>query len=229
MNELLSGKFAPITDTIGFLRCGIDDAVSAFLDWQGDVQSKRGVSLDKTRLSGGFASDILRLLPLTSVERRRFLFVPTQSHWTAFLDNGHKGTDAFSHISYLAEKLSCIAVRSTYIPEECEGRYPATILEIFGANRTEFLNSVRSISVAFDGARWAFSAEGQVQPFENAEKYSDRVIKNRFTGEMLKVYLGYLGITAFDDKFYDSLSEKAVLVSKNGPIAPAAREFTLAT
>ena len=228
MIELFSGKFAPITDTIGFLRCDLETAVKAFLDWQGDIQSKRGVSLVDTRLSGSFMSDMNHLLPLTSVERRRYLFIPTKSNWTAFLDNGHQGTDAFSHISYLAEKLSCDAVRTTYIPEGYDDRYPATILEIFGPDKTDFLNSVRSISAAFYGAKWAFSAEGRVQPFEDVQRYSDRVLKKRFTGEMLEAYLNYLEIAAFDESFYSPKGERAILVSKTGPIAPAAREFALA-
>lgn len=227
MNELYSGKFAPVTDTIGFLRCRIEDVVNAFLDWQGGIQSKRGVSLADARLDGGFMSDIGRLLPLTSVERRRFIFVPTRSDWIAYLDNGHQGTDAFSHVSYLAEKLSCDAVRSTYIPEGYEGRYPATILEIFGPVKTDFLNSVRSISAALDGSKWTFSAEGQVQPFEDVGAYSNRTVRNRFTGDMLASYLNSLGIAAFEEGFYHPQGEKAILVSKTGPIAPAAREFEL--
>jgi hypothetical protein len=130
-------------------------------------------------------------------------------------------------MSYLAEKLSCNAVRATYIPEGYDGRYPATIIEIFGPDKTDFLNSVRSVSVAFDGAKWAFSAQGEVQPFENVQKYADRVIKKRFTGEMLDAYLKHLGIVAFDESFYCPSGEKAILVSKAGPIAPAAREFSL--
>ena len=228
MNELFSGKLAPITDTIGFLHCDAEVAASAFLDWERSVQIKRGVSLAENRIEGNFVSDLKCLLPLTSVEARRYLFVPTRSNWTAFFDNGHQGTDAFPPMSYLAEKLSCNAVQATYIPDGYDDRYPATILEIFGPDKTDFLNSIRSISVAFDGAKWAFSAAGQVQPFENVQRYSDKVIKKRFTGEILEAYLNHLEIAAFDESFYCPQGERAILVSKTGPIAPAAREFGLA-
>jgi hypothetical protein len=181
----------------------------------------------ESRIHEGFQSEILRLLPLTSVERRRYLFIPTRSNWTAFLDNGHQGTDAFSHISYLAEKLKCEAVRVTFVPDDHSERYPATILEIFGSDKTDFLNRVRSISVAFDGRKWAFSAEGAVQSFEDIQRYTDRVLKNRFTGELLEAYLRHLGISAFDESFYSPNGEAAVFVEKVGPIAPASREFAL--
>ena len=227
MKELYSGKFAPITDTIGFLQCDAKRAVAAFLDWQNDIQSTRGVSLSASCIAGDFPSAIKALLPLTSVERRRYLFAPTDSNWTVFLDNGHKGTDAFSHLSYLAERLACNAVRMTYVSEGREDSYPATIFKIYGPYKTDFLNIVRSISCAVDGGRWVFSAEGEVQPFENVERYSERSIKNRFTGEMLEAYLSQLGIRAFEEGFYMPSNMQAVLAEKEGPIAPSAREFEL--
>jgi hypothetical protein len=228
MKELFSRKFAPITDTIGFLRCDSDRVAKAFLDWQSGIQNKRGVALVESKIQGELESEIRRLLPLTSVERRRYLFIPTRSNWTAFFDNGHQGTDAFSHISYLAEKLACEGIRVTFISDSQSEQYPATILEIFGPNKTDFLNRVRSISVAFDGRRWVFSAEGAVQPFEDIQRYTDRVMKNRFTSEMLEAYLEHLEIEAFDERFYGPNGEAAIFVEKVGPIAPAAREFGLA-
>src|SRR5262245_28318856 len=102
MNDLFGGKLAPITNTIGFIRCDCSRAAQAFFDWQEGIQTKRGVSLIEGKIHGDFESAIRRLLPLTSVERRRYLFVPTRSAWTAFLDNGHQGTDVFSPLSFLA-------------------------------------------------------------------------------------------------------------------------------
>ncbi len=228
MNDLFGGKFAPITNTIGFLRCDHSRAAQAFFDWQENIQAKRGVSLVKRSIHGGLESAIQKLLPLTSVERRRYLLISTRSDWTAFLDNGHQGTDVFSPLSYLAEKLSCEAVRATYVPEGRGKQYPAVIFELYGPNRSEFLNYVRSIAVAYDGKKWAFAAEGEVQPFEQVERYSTRSIQDRFTPEMLENYLKSLGIHAFRQDFYSPDGQEAILIEKVGPIAPAAREFQLA-
>ena len=227
MKELFDGRMAPATDTIGFLRSEVNVAADAFRDWQGAIQRPRGVTLSRSDLDGSFAKSILRLQPLTSVEQRRYLFIPTRSDWTAVLDNGHQGTDAFSITSFLAEKIGCDGLRVTAIPERPSMTYPATILEMYAPTRTDFLNITRSISATFDGKRWEFSASGQMQPFENPERYEATNIKHRFDGEMMNAYLTELGVSAFDEDFYQPIGEAAILVEKSGPIAPSSREFML--
>ena len=227
MDDLFGGKLAPITNTVGFLRCDHSRASQAFLDWQQGIQEKRGVSVFRDTIQGNFAAELERLLPLTSVERRRYLFIPTKSDWTAFFDNGHQGTDAFSVMSYLAKTLSCNAVRATYIPEGRK-QYPAVMLEIYGPDPSYFLNYVRSVSTAFDGKKWTFATGGETLSFEQTEKYLNRSKKDRFTPEMLNAYLESLGISAYDETFYCHEGKEAFLVRKTGPLAPAAREFQLA-
>jgi hypothetical protein len=224
MRELLDGKFAPITNTIGFLRYDSLRAAQSFFDWQSSIQSKRGVALASIEVCDELESVIPRLLPLTSVERRRYLFIPTQSDWVAFWDNGYRGSDVFAHLSFLAETLSCEAVRATYIPENGDKQFPA----LYGPTQSDFLNYVRSVAVAYDGKKWSFSAAGEVQDFENIERYSNRKIQERFTFEMLEEYLRALGIYAFDKKFYLPSGKCATRIEKVGPIAPTAREFQLA-
>jgi hypothetical protein len=102
MKELLDGRFAPITHSIGFIRCDRDVAANAYRRWQEIIQSKRNVTLSSRSVSGRLEDVLQSLLPLTSVEARRFLFVPTRSEWTAFLDNDHQATDVFSPLSFLA-------------------------------------------------------------------------------------------------------------------------------
>jgi hypothetical protein len=227
MSELFGGKFAPVTNTIGFLRYDSSQAAQCFFDWQEEIQAKRGVSLVESKVQGDLGSAIQRLLPLTSVERRRYLFIPTRSNWTAFLDNGHLGTDVFAHLSYLAEKLACEAVRATYIPERRNNQYPVVMFELYGPTRSDFLNYVRSVAVSSDGRNWAFAAAGEVQPFEEIQRYSSRKIRDRFTPEMLDNYLSKLDIRAFDPDFYLPHGNEAILIEKIGPIASAAREFQL--
>lgn len=228
MKELLEGRFAPITSTIGFLRYDSTHAVKFFFDWQEKIQAERGVVLTSTEIEGELGSAIAQLLPLTSVERRRYLLIPTNSDWTAFLDNGHRGTDVFSPLSFLAEKLSCEAVRATYISEGVNKQFPAVIFELFGPTQSDFLNYLRSVAVAYDGKKWIFSAEGQPQPFEEVNRYSNKRIQDRFTAEMLRDYLAALGIYAFDPEFYLPDRKRATLIEKVGPVASALQEFQLA-
>lgn len=228
MKTLFDGKYAPITDTIGFIRCSPARAAEFFVGWQRPIQDKRGVSVDAKSIKGNLEASLRRLAPLTSVERRRYLFIPTRSNWTAFLDNGHQGTDAFSPLSYMAEKLSCEAVRATYDPGTRDSSDLAVIWELYGPHVVDFSNTVRAVFVADDGNGLIFSESGEVQPYEDVEKYSSRLKRDRFTPQMLDHYLRAVGIEAFDESFYQPEDQAAIFVEKFGPIAPASREFKLA-
>jgi hypothetical protein len=225
---LLDGKFAPITHTIGFIRCDRDVVADAYLKWQRPIQGERGVTLSSRPVSGSLEDVLHSLLPLTSVEARRFLFLPTRSEWTAFLDNDQQGTDVISTLAFLAQHLSCEALRATHVPEEGGGRLGATVLELYAAEEREFLNYRRSVAVGFDGRKWTFSAAGEVQPYETVARYEARSVKDRFTRDMLADYLRALNIHAFDAGYYLPQGTTATLVEKHGPTAPGAKEFWLA-
>lgn len=227
MKTLFDGKYAPITDTIGFIRCSPTRAAEFFVEWQRPIQDKRGVSVDAKSIKGSLEANLQRLAPLTSVERRRYFFIPTRSNWTAFLDNGHQGTDAFSPLSYMAEKLSCEAVRATYDPGARDSSDLAVIWELYRPHVVDFSNTVRAVFVADDGNGLIFSESGEVQPYEDVEKYSSRLKRDRFTPQMLDRYLRALGIEAFDENFYQPEDQAAIFIEKFGPIAPASREFQL--
>ena len=221
---LLGDQFLPIVSSFGFIEAPPERAADAFVGWQEPIQMRRAVQIVENQVTGGLTELLERLLPLTSVETTKFLFIATMSRWTAFFDNGYRGTDAFSTLSYLADKLGCRGLRVVSIPEG-KAPYPANILEIYGPTRTEFLNYVRSVSASKDGNVWRFSASGDVQPFEEVQAYKARRIKDRFTGEMLSRYLQALDIQAFNPSFY---TKRAVLVEKRGGCSDAMREFSLA-
>lgn len=225
MESLLQNRLTPITDAFGFLRCGIQEAVEAYQTWQTPIQAARSVTLEQSALRGSLEDDLLTLLPLTSVERRRFLFIPTVSSWTAFFDNGHQSTDAFSAVSYLARTIGCQGLRVTYVPDgSAPLRHPARLFELYGPDQTDWLNVVRSVGVLSD-KRWVFHAAGAVQPFEQTDRYTLKSVKDRFTPEMLDAYLKVLGVRAFHEDFY--LPAQARLLSKRGPAASGMREFNL--
>ena len=227
MKNLLDGRFFPVTSTIGFLKCDHVTAAQAFVDWQGELQEKRGVSLTERKVTGELEFVLRQLLPLTSVERHRYLFIPTNSEWTAFVDNGYKGTDAFSTISYLAKKISCVGIKATDVPEGQHNRYFSVSLEMYGPDQTSFLNYIRSISLSYDGSKWTFSAAGNVQPFEDTQRYTSRSTKDRFSSDLLADYLKALGIDAYNQGFYLTPVSGAIHIEKHGPIATGARDFQL--
>jgi hypothetical protein len=235
MRLLLGGRLAPITSTMGFLEAPLDVAVRAFVAWQRSVHEPLGISITSRPVTGKLEEVLLLLLPLTSVVRRRSLFIPTSSSWLAFFDNGHQGTDAFSVMSYLAQGLRCRGMRVTAIPDTIEGefggargQYGGLALEVYGPERTHFLNYVRSISLINDGGTWDFSQGGTPFPFEDVSRYSARRKKERFTFAMLERYLAKLGLSPFDEKFYvpDSVGA-ARFFEKHGPAPRDMREYTL--
>jgi hypothetical protein len=232
--ELLEGRLSPITGEIGFIEAAAKDVADAFVAWQAPIQKRRGVDLVVRQVRGSLDEVLRMLLPLTSVERRRYLFVPTNSAWTAYLDNGSEGTDAFSAMSFLARQMGCRGLRVVHIEDtiqgrdrDARGRYGATILEIYGPVDTDFLNYVRSVAVANDGGRWVFTEAGERQPFEEIDRYAARRVRDRFTPDMLHRYLRALGLRAFDEDFYLPDGAPAALIEKHGPVAPGVREFTI--
>ncbi len=234
-SQLFDDRYAPITSEIEFLECDAKVAVDAFQEWQFPIQSRRGVRLDRREVSGDFTTKIECLLPLTSVERRRFLFLPTASSWAAYLDSGWQGTDV-STVSFLSRKLGCRAIRAVSIPDTIRktpsgevGRYGATILEIYAADSRgcSFLNVRRSISAVNDGGRWRFDASGEPPlDFEQLDRYKARQVRDRFTPEMLDDYLRNFGIGFFAPDFYN-IAKPAILIAKEGPCAAGLKEYSL--
>lgn len=235
MNFLFDNKLAPVTSEIGFLEVDHAAAVAAFVSWQKPIQENRGVVLCERLVEGSLNQVLKTLNPLTSVERRRFLFVPTFStRWVAYFDNGHRGTDATSVISFLAKRIGCMGIRVVAIPDQKEvsasgasGQHGATIMEVYGQDDTDFLNYIRSVSVTNDGKKWCFSQAGVPFHFENLSNYKNREVKERFTGELLESYLNDFGISPFNEDFYMPSGTKASLVEKSGPSAPGMQQFSM--
>lgn len=82
------------------------------------------------------------------------------------------------------------------------GTYGAVQFELFGPGRGQFLDYLRSVSVAWAGGRWTFSANGEPQPFEEIERYDRRKITDRFTPEMLDRYCAAIGVRPWESSFY---------------------------
>jgi hypothetical protein len=235
MNLLLDDRFAPVTSEIGFLECDPATCADKFISWQSPLHAKRGVSLVKQSVSGNLEGILSSLFPLTNIERRRYLFVPTRSKWTAYFDNGWTGGDPASTVSYLAGLIGCRGIRAVCVAntitresKNAEGQYGAVIFELYsGANRVGG-NTRRSIYVSNDGGKWVFGAHGEQLEFEQPESYRAKRVQEKFPPELLTQYLNALGIDIFSEAFY--VPEKsASLVTKTGPQIAGVREYDFAT
>jgi hypothetical protein len=228
---LLNDRWAPITSEMGFLEIDAERAARAFAAWQGGLEAPRGIAVEVRSVSGTLEQVLSALLPLTSPETKRDLFLPTRSAWTAYVDNARGGTDAASVMSYMAKAVGCRGLRVVAVPNtyrKGKGRYGAVMLEVYGPHRTHWLNYLRTLYAANDGGSWVFGQSGEPFPFERLEQYQARRVRDRFTFDMLKEYLGHLGLSPFQEDFYLPRDAPAWLVEKTGPVVPTHQEYTLA-
>ncbi|HLM44595.1 MAG TPA: hypothetical protein VK458_12045, partial [Myxococcaceae bacterium] len=182
-------------------------------------------------VSGPLEQALSALLPLTSPEALRQLFIPTRSPWTGYVENARGGTDAASAMSYMARTLGCRGMRVVAVPHTLRkdrGRYGAVMWEVYGPRETDWLNYLRTLYAANDGGRWVFGQSGEPFPFEKLERYQARKVRDRFTFDMLKEYLHHLGLSPFQEDFYLPRGAPAWLVEKTGSFVPAQQEYTLA-
>ncbi len=216
MKTLLNDLYAPITSSVGFLQVPLSEAAAALSGWRQSLYS----NVTSGPVACGFPEALHGLERLTLGARPRELLVDHGS-WTAYFDNSLQGTDAISAIGVLSRKLKCQGLAVESIPHTIglpgvqKGRTGAVQFTLFGPIKTQFLNYVRTVSVAFDGSRWVFSATGTEQLFEQVESYAARRVRERFTSEMLERYCQDLGVNVFDAASY---GPDSVLIESNVPM-----------
>jgi hypothetical protein len=228
---LLDDRWAPVTSEMGFLETRAEHAVRTFASWQETLMAPRGITVEVQPVSGTLVQVLSSLLPVSSPERQRHLFVPTRSTWTAYLDNGWGGTDAASAMGAMARRVGCRSLRVVAVPHtyrEGQGRYGAVMLEMYGPQlNARHNNTVRALAAANDGGRWVFHQSGEPFPFEKLERYQERKVRDRFTFEMLKDYLRHLGLSPFEEDFFLPEGAPAWLVQKTGAFTSKQRGYTL--
>lgn len=194
----MGGPHFPTTQEIGFLETDLETVVTGFVAWLTRLGQKPN---QRSIVGGGLHEGLHELLPLTVADRRRFVFFKVSQAWTAFFDNGARGTDAASKGPYLARTLGCRGLRVVSAPDD-NRTYGACILEVYGPEPTDSLNYIRTVGVANDGGRWRFHTSGAPFSFEDLSAYKRRRIRDRFTHEMLANYLDALGVSAFSPGSY---------------------------
>ena len=233
---LYDDRLAPITSTLGFLKCDAETAASVFYEWHTRICLPRRQSLAMKDVFAESLEAILQsLLPLVSIEPIRYLFVPTRGRWTAYFDNGWCGGDPPSVVSYLVKKIGCLGIRAVWVPNtrsEHKGRYGAVIFEVYD-KPNPILNIRRSVALVNEGNwsnKWDFYTSGEPFPFEQTERYNTYRKTDRFTPEMLDAYLKELGIDAFSEDFYLATKERpAKLVSIGGKIPRVVKKYSLSS
>ncbi|EPX58316.1 hypothetical protein D187_004072 [Cystobacter fuscus DSM 2262] len=135
---LLDDRWAPLTSEMGFLETGAEHAARAFAAWHTGLLAPRGITVEVRAVSGSLEQALSTLLPITTPEVQRQLFLPTRSPWTAYLENGWGGTDASSAMRYMARTLGCRGLRVVAVPNTIrkdKGRFGAVMLTMYGPQR----------------------------------------------------------------------------------------------
>lgn len=177
----------PTTTTTGYFEV----PPLAFADW---LVAGLGPPWTYRPCQSGTLDELVKLVrPRAPINR--YLLMPNRG-WTVLLDNGPTGTDVGVLPWQAARDLGCRSVRATGV-RSGPARYPGTVLELFepsvGPDR---LYSRRTIVAVNDGGRWVFSETGEPFPFEDQQAYQRRLIRDRFTPDMLAQYLAELGVPA---------------------------------
>ena len=233
---LLADRLAPITTSIGFIEFELADIVDQFIAWHTQLLQLMSIdgSVSSTEAVGVLPYVLRKLLPLRMADITRYLFIPTNSAWTAYIDNSYRGTDPAA-IGYLAERLKCRTLwiyaaphtlRKSGVPRR--GRQGALIFELYGAEPTHLQNVIRLIRLENDAGKWSFAQHGQPLPFEDLEQYRAKQVRDRFPFETFCAYLENLGITPFSENFYlSNKSRPAILVEKSGDPPKSAKDISL--
>jgi hypothetical protein len=221
----MGDRFAPTTEAIGFVRAPLAHAADTLARWRRELDDETRV----TPVRGSRPELLGKLEPLTGAVRPRELLVATAGDWTAYFDCGLQGGDPVSVVRHLALLLGTQGVAAAAVPDtigdEVPGRFGSIQFELFGPERTYFLNYVRTVSVVNDGGNWRCDAAGDVQPFEEPEDNHARRTRDRFSLDMLASYCAALGIEPFGEDFY---LDDGVLTTSPMPVPDGQRVMTIA-
>src|SRR5512138_3349824 len=92
---LVEDRLAPITTSMGFFESPYEEVARTFVEWEEELK-RTGNFIKKVsirQVSGSLEEVLKTLLPLKTNATTRHLFIPTRNGWTAYWDNGFRGTD----------------------------------------------------------------------------------------------------------------------------------------
>jgi hypothetical protein len=221
MYLLLDDRLAPITSSMGFIEGEYSIVAEKFIEWLEEIRKtdRYTKNIRARNVMGSLEQIIQSLLPLKMIQSNRYLFIPTIGGWTAFFDNGYRGTDPTA-IGHLPELLHRRSVWVVAIPHTHQltgmpwrGRPGALVMEVYGHEQMEWLNLIRKIRLVNNAGKWEFELGGKALPFEETGRYQANRVQDRFDFDMLKRYLKAFSLSPFDEDFYlPPYNRSAILV-----------------
>jgi hypothetical protein len=185
----------PFTKTIYFLRARYEATVKA--------RHKAWKSREAMTEHRGSLSQLLTLLEPYSHPHWKALVVECQSGWTAVFDQGADLTNT----AHFAVELRTLGVRTAYSPHvRRDGTiisYGNTAFWMTDGSRRDLgpLRDLRSIQASYQSG-WQWDLSGEVQPWEDTERYARKLVRERFNLELMNQYCRSLGIRRDDATFF---------------------------
>ena len=226
MKTLASDRFAPITESIGFLNLPIAKAADALLEWRRELHG----TVSAREVHGVFPDVLRNLEPLSALAERELL-VSVGPDWTAYFDNYLGGSDPVGAIGVLTKRAHATGFFVHSVPHVAGrgrgqirrmGSVAFSMLAPFDTGR---MNYVRTIQAVYSGSRWEFFLIGTEQPFEEVDRYRARKVRDRFTSDMLERYCQALGVDVFNLAAYGNDS---ILIESEVATTEPVKKWTLA-
>lgn len=191
-------QFSPVSRVLDFMRCDLDVLLEHFVGWRQEISANSGLPPETRPLEQGkltYEQKMLLCLPIVSPGITRIVVSETQSDWICLWGNGRSGISGDTIKNYLGRTLGIerLNIKHTMLRDPGSSQ--------FNYNGPGENGHNRSIA-AHKESRWEFHQYGDPLPFEDAQTYSERLIKKRLPAALLDQYCRELGIRLVDNDFY---------------------------
>lgn len=196
--ELFGGAMAPFTSIVYYVEAPLDAVMAARRRWNAGIRFP-----EKHRSLRGPLAELLTRLEPWAMPSWKSLYTRTTGGWTAVFSQGSD----LSSVDHDASLLRTRVLRTAHSPDiKVRGRmvsYGSTAFWLCDGTREDLapLHGLRSIQASRQSG-WSWVEHGEVQPFEETERYGARRIADRFDLPMLNRYCAALGIDRANAAFH---------------------------
>src|ERR1700694_729365 len=209
----LDGAMDPFTEVIYFVRAPYEEVAAAMRQAWG----RHG----RAHEHRGKLAALLTLLEPYAHLHFKALAVECQSGWSAIFDQGADLTYA----DRFPTALRTLGIRTAYSPQvRRQGRiirHGDTAFWMTDGSRQDLgpLFRLRSIQASYQSG-WDWHASGEVQPWEDTERYGRKRVGERFDLPLMNRYCQALGIRRGDADFYGPRGTLTVQDTRSWPNKP---------